>query len=334
MSERTDLVARLATWAGPSLEIDDFGNGWPSLATLGADGEIIPLALFVSTVTGSHRNRDSVERRFQNPSNVVLQSIEGRESVLLGVWDDDKFEEVARPVVAMAEAHRRDDGRTTRWSVFLLLSALLEAQETGWASDVTDSAETIRYFHPVMLPVAITASMNRTEPNEKSIYRSISSLGLLDAATDFGNLPSTERVRRTVNSLVRDSKFSGAVLDAYGRCCAMCGLSLGLVQGAHIYPASAPGSRDGTFNGLALCANHHLAFDRYLVAVLPDNMKIVFGPTVLEHAEVDPATRRFVENTFAQLEPAAPGHAPDPEAFRERYGYFQEQYAWIDSYES
>ncbi|MBC7592367.1 MAG: HNH endonuclease [Kineosporiaceae bacterium] len=252
--------------------------------------------------------------------------------MLIGVWDKDDVEEVGRPVVAMAEARRRDDGRTTRWSVFLQLAALLEAEATGWASDVTDSGETIRYLHPVMLPVAITASMNRTEPNEKSIYRSISTLGLLDPATDLTELPEIERVRRTVTSLVRDSKFSGAVLDAYARRCAMCGLGLGLVQGAHIYPASAPGSRDETSNGLALCANHHLAFDRYLIAIRPDTMEVIFNPSVLELAESDEAVSTFVRNTVYRLRVADAGHGPDPHAFDRRHDYFKEQYAWANLY--
>lgn len=47
------------------------------------------------------------------------------------------------------------------------------------------------------------------------------------------------RLRRAVSALIRDTRFSGSVLDAYMRRCAMCGLGLNLVQGAHIYPASA-----------------------------------------------------------------------------------------------
>jgi hypothetical protein len=332
VSARTNLVSQLVSWVGSSLEIEDLGTGWPSLATLAIDDERIPLALFVSTVTLSHRGRDAIERRFQNPSSIPLVGVEGRESLLVGIWESDDLEEVRRPVVALAEAHRRDDGRTTRWSVFLLLEALLEAEATGWASDVTNSGETIRYLHPVMLPVAITASMNRTEPNDKSIYRSISSLGLLDSVASLDQLPDVERVRRTVSSLVRDSKFSGAVLNAYERRCAMCGLSLGLVQGAHIYPASAPGSRDETRNGLALCANHHLAFDRYLIAVLPESMNVVFNPSVLEHAETDSAVSTFVANTVGSLRRAASGHAPDPQAFTRRYEHYREHYAWVQLY--
>lgn len=330
LSPRTDLVERVASWVGSSLEIEDLGAGWPALATITIDGEQIPLALFFSSVKQSHRNRDAVERRFQNPSSVPLVSVAGRESLLMGIWESDELEDVRGPVFALADAHRRDDGRATRWSVFLLLEALKDAEATGWASDVTDSGETIHYLHPVMLPLAITAYMNRTEPNEKSIYRSISSLGLFDSGSYSTGMLDVERVRRTVTSLVRDSKFSADVLNAYGRCCAMCGLSLGLVQGAHIYPASAPGSRDGTFNGLALCANHHLAFDRYLIAVLPDNLRIVFNPRVLERAEDDLSARLFVENTFTHLERASSGNSADPEAFVKRYEYFDEHYAWLD----
>lgn len=332
MSARTELVTRLASLVGTAMEIEELGNGWPSLARLNIDGSIVPLALFVSPIGSSHRDRDAVERRFQNPTNISLQGVPGRESVLLGVWDTDQLMQVDHPVIAVAEAHRRDDGRTTRWSVFLLLAALVEALDTGWATNVSDSGETIYYVHPIMLPVAITATMTRAEPQEKSIYGAISTLGLMDRSSNSDELPNSERVRRTVTALVRDSKFSGRVLDAYGRRCAMCGLGLGLVQGAHIYPASAPGSKDETSNGIALCANHHLAFDRHLIAVRPATLELLFHPSVLERAEQDSAAALFVHNTRDVLRSTTGPNAPDSESFVKRYGHFKVEYAWIARY--
>ncbi|CAL9458695.1 hypothetical protein SUDANB121_02609 [Nocardiopsis dassonvillei] len=65
----------------------------------------------------------------------------------------------------------------------------------------------------------------------------------------------------------RDPAFRGAVLDAYGHRCAFCGydgwmdgVSVGL-EAAHVRWWSQAGP-DAVDNGLALCANHHLFFDR------------------------------------------------------------------------
>ena len=64
---------------------------------------------------------------------------------------------------------------------------------------------------------------------------------------------------------LRKTGFRKRVLTAYGRSCAMCGIQLRLLDGAHILPAAHPDSTDGTDNGVALCALHHRAFDRALV---------------------------------------------------------------------
>ncbi len=110
----------------------------------------------------------------------------------------------------------------------------------------------------------------------------------------------------------------------------MCGLGLSIVQGAHIYPASAPGSPDEPWNGLALCANHHAAFDRHLVAVRTSTGEIVFRPDVLEEAIHNQETRAFIDGTLTVLRPATPGNAPRADLFERRYAYFaEEDYAWL-----
>ena len=64
---------------------------------------------------------------------------------------------------------------------------------------------------------------------------------------------------------IRDRGFRNRVLQAYKYSCAMCGIQLSLIEGAHILPVEHPESTDGTDNGVALCALHHRAFDRALV---------------------------------------------------------------------
>lgn len=65
---------------------------------------------------------------------------------------------------------------------------------------------------------------------------------------------------------LRANDFSRRVLTAYGHRCAMCGVQLKLIEGAHILPVGEPGSTDATANGVALCVLHHKAYDRGLVA--------------------------------------------------------------------
>lgn len=69
------------------------------------------------------------------------------------------------------------------------------------------------------------------------------------------------RTRRTLRAL----DFRERVLTAYAHQCAICGMQLNLLDGAHILPVSEPGSTDETSNGIALCTLHHRAYDHALV---------------------------------------------------------------------
>ncbi|GAB3607354.1 hypothetical protein GCM10027413_27630 [Conyzicola nivalis] len=188
----------------------------------------------------------------------------------------------------------------------------------------------IYYIDPALLPVAITATMTGAVPADKSIYGAVASLNLRRPFDVYSAPDEAARVRRTVTSLVRDSRFSGDVLGAYDRECAMCGLGLGLVQGAHIYPASAPGSRDIVQNGVALCANHHLAFDRHFIAVHPGTLEIAFHPSVRERSFHEEAVANFVASTFDVMRSHDRGRSPDPQAFEMRYDHFADMYQWLD----
>lgn len=69
------------------------------------------------------------------------------------------------------------------------------------------------------------------------------------------------QTRRALRAL----DFSNRVLGAYRNRCAMCGVQLQLLDGAHILPVAESGSTDETANGVALCALHHRAYDKGLI---------------------------------------------------------------------
>lgn len=77
--------------------------------------------------------------------------------------------------------------------------------------------------------------------------------------------------RRVVTSIVarkfRQSSFSRRVLSAYRHHCAICDLQLDLLDAGHIIPVEIAGSNDETYNGMALCKNHHFAYDNNLLKV-------------------------------------------------------------------
>lgn len=328
---RIDLVDRLVTLSRPAVRLQESRTGWPSLAEVVSEQAILPVSMFVSPIGRSHRGRDAVERRFQNPAGgISIDEEPGRLSLLIGVWEDDQLVRDRNPVFALADAQRRV-GRTTRWSVFIALETLVEAEETGWSIQTTDSGERITCFRPELTALAVEAYRAQVDLDEYRVRQSVRATGYFDESNSGSPTPGDRsRLRRAVSVLVRDTRFRGKVLEAYGRRCAMCDLGLSLVQGAHIYPASAPESNDNLDNGIALCANHHLSFDRHQIAVLPGSHEVVFHPEVLAQADNDFAIRRFIEQTNMTLARPRGAGTPSDDMLHARYKYFAENYGWLN----
>ena len=327
---RPEVAEHIAELVGPGqLRITDAKRGWPALGELVLPGAgPTDVALFVAPVTLSNRDRDDVERRFQNPGQdhpLVVPA--GREPLLLGLWEHDDLLHVERPLLASADRAPRQ-GLHTRYSVFVGLGTLLAAESAGWAETTSASGEVIRCFRPSLLPVSAMADIAKVPVPEAAVQVAIEASGLDAEAGPTGDAAAA-RARPAASSIVRDQRFSKRVIDAYQHLCAMCGLDLGLVQEAHIYPAAAPGSEDEPWNGLALCANHHLAFDHHLIWVRPSDRQIRLHPRVLEQERTVPAVESLVSGTFRALaEPVTPAARPRADMFEQRYRYFGDAYAW------
>jgi hypothetical protein len=330
MAGRADVVERIAELVGEDvLRVTLAGSGWPALGELVLDGVVVPVAMFIGPVGLSHRDRDDVERRFQNPgSDRPIIEIPGRALLLLGLWEHDELEQVARPLLVSADPLHRV-GRTTRFSVFVSMAMLRTALERGWSEGQNAAGESVRCFAPALLPLSYEADRGGAAPPMPSMQAVIEGSGLLDADDDEVS-PAARRARRAGSALVRDARFSRRVVDAYDGLCAMCGFDVGLVEGAHIYPVSAPGSRDEPWNGLALCANHHLAFDKHMVGVDLESSEILLHADIRDQTSDNPAVRAFVEGTYSRLsEPADRAASPRGEMFRRRYDFYLDRYDWM-----
>jgi putative restriction endonuclease len=72
---------------------------------------------------------------------------------------------------------------------------------------------------------------------------------------------------------LHQQRFKLDVMRAYRHRCAICALrERSLVQAAHIVPDADPQGIAAVVNGLALCAIHHLAFDRNVLGIDPDGV--------------------------------------------------------------
>ena len=329
MISRTDLATHIADLVGGDLlDVTDPGSGWPALGTLAVDDAELPVSLFVGVIGLSHRGRDDVERRFQNPGqNRPITPPPGRHPLLLGLIEEDPQLEVPRPLLVQADPHRRVD-RLTRFSVFVGVAALCEAWAKGWSEEISTSREVIRCLVPPLLPVGVSAARDDVDPATEVMQAVISGSGLMES--DIDPAPAAERARRAGSSLVRDARFRRCVASAYSGQCAMCGIDANLIQAAHIYPAAAPGSQDEPWNGLALCPNHHAAFDQHLLAVHPETKQVIYGPDLKDNAAGSPAMATFVDATYDHLaEPDDPSASPRSEMFFRRYQHFRGNYDWL-----
>src|ERR1700734_3036482 len=115
MSARGDLAVRIADLVGDDLlRITDPSSGWPALGELQVEGASLPVSLFAGSVGLSHRDRDDIERRFQNPGqNRPIVTLEDRYPLLVGLFEDDPELETPRPLLVQADPVRRV-GRVTR----------------------------------------------------------------------------------------------------------------------------------------------------------------------------------------------------------------------------
>jgi hypothetical protein len=336
---RSELVAKIGRLVGPrSLDLLDIKDGWPALASVATESGDYDVAIFAGAVGPTSRpNRLHIERRFQNPGqDRRIELPPNRLPLLLGLWDSDPVLPVSRPVLMAADPHHRA-GLRTRYSVFAKVAELRAAAETGWAEASNGSGEIITYFIPGLLPVFVEYLASGVHLDQEVVQAAARAAGVAELASlpEPARFPleeeATLRVRKAATMLVRDARFSRDVLNAYGGECALCGLEIPLVQGAHLYPASAPGSPDDVQNGVALCPNHHAAFDRHLIWIDPSSRSVSISPTLLAQAHANPGVRAFLDCTEPKLrEPLSSRDRPVDSMFDNRYSYFSDQYSWLD----
>ncbi len=142
-----------------------------------------------------------------------------------------------------------------------------------------------------------------------------------------GGLVSGPDVRAYATSEARhrlhQQRFKLDVMRAYRHRCAICTLrERELVQAAHIVPDVEPEGVAAVVNGLALCAIHHLAFDRNLLGIDPDGvvhiaqrlLREIDGPMLRTGLQGFHGTRIAV--------PRRPEERPDAARLRTRFDRF------------
>jgi putative restriction endonuclease len=173
------------------------------------------------------------------------------------------------------------------------------------------------YFHgvaPGQYLIACPVFVRENDPGEKVVLLQV---GVPLADTQPGGPVSTPDARRYALREVRvrlhQQEFRIGVLRAYRERCAICTLrERELVQAAHIVADPSPEGIAAVVNGLALCAIHHLAYDRNLLGIDPDGVVHIAQRLRDEHdgPMLTQGLQGFHGATI--LKPRRPTDHPDP----------------------
>ena len=108
---------------------------------------------------------------------------------------------------------------------------------------------------------------------------------------------TVEDIKDQDKTFVRNAAFRRIIVSLYDQHCAFCRLKIvswdsqNIIDGAHIKPFSE--FRDDLFdNGLALCKNHHWAFDRGWFSITDDYRILIPHDRFHEEAPIDTRTMR------------------------------------------
>jgi len=149
--------------------------------------------------------------------------------------------------------------------------------------------------------------------------------GSMEGAMITGDGPRRSYGTSQVKVRIHQRGFRERVLQAYQSRCAMCRLKhRELLDAAHIIPDSE-GGEPVVSNGLALCKIHHAAFDRRVIGINPDGLRIEVREDVLK--EVDgPMLRHGIQDMNGQKlwVPRSADKKPDPKAIALQWSRFGE----------
>lgn len=248
------------------------------------------------------------------PQNTFQPEIDGK-TLILGWWGNDE--------IFAGFDYRRHSAHLGFSPSFQVGRAALQAAVTNrFAAHRKNTGELVIAFQPDFIG---TYAQNLEALHDTGMVPAeVALLGRIAVAPEgvaeaeiTANVAQPRRYAVTeTRRALRALDFSARVLSAYGHRCAMCGVQLKLLEGAHILPVPEPESTDETSNGISLCVLHHRAYDRSLVTFDPDYAIQVSTKKVAELRAADLAggLQRFRDNLREVIQvPAEQASRPNPQ---------------------
>jgi putative restriction endonuclease len=282
------------------------------------DDTSLTVRVYIWNIThGGGAARAAGEYRIQVtglPNNRFEPEIGGK-TLILGWWDNEE--------IFAGFDYRRHAGQFgASPSLQIGLPALQAAIANRFAVHAKDNGELAIAFKPDFLGAYAEnlESLHDTgqAPQEVEVLTQIAATPAQPHADQIQQQIAEPRrwaVTQTRRAL-RALDFGDRVLSAYKHRCAMCGIQLELLDGAHILPVADPESTDETCNGVALCTLHHRAYDRSLVTFGADYRIHLSNKRIQELRDANrhgglPAFRHGLRDIIAL--PAEAGSRPRPQ---------------------
>lgn|GEM_PF-2103422 len=319
-TQRADHIRALAERLGPEvLVVDDVRDGWPALGRVKVGDRWVQVALHLGPIGFTHRGRDDVERRFQNPAqNKPLTDPPGYLPVLIGVAYDEDGEIYA--LVGLDAAKRI--GRATRFSLPVPYNGLAQAARSGWHEQRSSSGELIRIAHPALLPVLIVLA--DVDTPIASIEPSVARVGQLSKKD-----PAQEaEARRCALEAASTVVFEREVRRAYDGQCAFCDSTQPATRVALLDGRLAGGDPELS-DALPMCSPHFEAFRNHQIYVDPARRGIRIGPEALTSCATQAGRETVLRSTKEKLGTPTDGHdAVGAEQLMRHYRRHGEAYTW------
>jgi putative restriction endonuclease len=258
--DRFEDAVRLSGWSILYLS----KNVHPSRYQIYRNGVSYRVQIYIWNITHGGATRAADEYRIQITGIDGFKPEIGAQNLILGWWDEAS-------VFAAWDIRQHVGVLSSSPSMQISEVALRQALLTGFAPYVNQKGETAIALRPDFMGTYIQfleqIHDSGTVPAEASLLEKLSEDPdeVLDEEIEEEVAEKRKFAVLSAKRALRAIDFSRRVLSAYEYKCAMCGLQLRLVDGAHILPVAHPDSTDQTANGVGLCALHHRAFDRGLV---------------------------------------------------------------------
>ena len=264
---------------------------------------------------GARRAKDEFRIQVTGVPENTFQPEIGGKTLILGWWANDE-------IFAGFDYRRHSAHLGFSPSFQVGLPALQSAVTNRFAAHRKNTGELVITFQPDFIR---TYAQNLEELHDTgSVPTEVALLGRIatgpEGVGEAEIIASVAQPRRyavtETRRALRALDFSARVLSAYGHRCAMCGIQMRLLEGAHILPVLEPKSTDETSNGISLCVLHHRAYDRGLIT-FDSGYTIHVSPkkvAELRAAELAGGLQRFRDNLRKVIRvPAEQISRPKPE---------------------